>query len=57
MKTLFIPLVFAAIFLGCAYNEHLALQDRLDAEAEYRANARELAADFLGDDEVTYARF
>ena len=51
MKSLTIVLSFVAVFGVAAYIEHIELESRLDAEAEYKANARELAADY-GDEVV-----
>lgn len=48
MRSLFVALVFMAIFAGCAYFEHKELEARLDAESEYAANQRELEADYAG---------
>lgn len=48
MRSLSVVLVFMAIFAGCAYFEHKELEARLDAESEYAANQRELAADYAG---------
>ena len=48
MRSLFVVLVFMAIFAGCAYIEHKEIQARLDAESEYAANLRELEADYAG---------
>lgn len=46
MRSLSVVLVFMAIFAGCAYFEHKELEARLDAESEYAASKRELAADY-----------
>lgn len=53
MRSLSVVLVFMAIFAGCAYFEHKELEARLDAESEYAASKRELAADY-GDSSIVY---